>query len=349
MIKNYVGFAIDRSLSMQGIRHAAGTDYNTQIEGIRSAAIEGGIDTIVSVVNCGAGREGRVSRFITNSSVLALQPIKDYVVDGGSTPLLDSVGELIDIFESTPDAGDPEVAFFVQAITDGQENSSRKWRNTLANKIRQLQATDRWSFTFRVPRGYAKALSSGFNIPLGNILEWDTTERGMAVASAATAKAWSGYYNDLKVGKRATSRFYSDIGDIDPETIKKSLTSINHQITTWNVTVGNVKDRKTWMEIRPFVEQHNRGHYLNGAAFYELVKREDIQHHKEVILVDKVTRTAYSGPNARKLLKLPDLEIAVNPGDHGQWEIYVQSTSNNRKLPPGTRVIYWTEAVLHRR
>jgi len=33
--------------------------------------------------------------------------------------------------------------------------------------------------------------------------------------------------------------------------------------------------------------------------------------------------------------------IKLAPGDHGNFEIFIQSTSNNRKLLAGTKCVYW--------
>ena len=155
-MKNYIGISLDTSASMRGITRAAGKDYNENIEGIKEEAEKHKIDTIVSVVKCGVGRMATIEREVVNSSVNAIKPIMDgmYKADGMATPLFDSIGELISIMENVPDKDDPEVSFLIMAITDGKENSSKKWNvRTLSEKIRKLQATDRWSFIFRVPKG----------------------------------------------------------------------------------------------------------------------------------------------------------------------------------------------------
>ncbi len=36
---------------------------------------------------------------------------------------------------------------------------------------------------------------------------------------------------------------------------------------------------------------------------------------------------------------VPDMSVKVNPVDHPDYTIFVQSTSVNRKLVPGTRVL----------
>lgn len=336
-MKNYIGISRDHSGSMQSITRAAARDYNETIGAIREQATDAGIDTIVSVVKFGS----RVEREVTNSSVNAITPLAEsaYRSDMGMTALIDSVGDLIEQFESAPDANDPNVTFLVMAITDGEENQSRKYSwSSLATKMKKLTATDRWSFIFRVPRGYARTLISR-GVPEGNILEWDQTERGVAAATQATKAAFKGFYEELKTGKvKSTTRFYTNVADLTPKEIKKTLVDISSQVNLWQVS----KD----IQIRPFCEEKVGGPMVKGAAFYQLTKKEDeVQDYKQIAIRDKQSGAVYTGAAARDMLGLPQYGMAkVAPGDHGQYDIYIQSTSVNRKLPAGTTLLYWPYA-----
>ena len=53
----------------------------------------------------------------------------------------------------------------------------------------------------------------------------------------------------------------------------------------------------------------------------------------------RVTGKIYSGNQARGLLNLPDEEVKIVPGDFGEWNVYVQSTSVNRNVIPKQRVL----------
>lgn len=360
-LKNYIGIALDQSGSMAHLSKAAVKDYNQQIEGIKNAAQEANADTIVSVVDFGVSPTPAeriklptfqaggaiVRRRIVNSSVGALRPMADgeYNATGSSTPLLDAIGELIEVFEKAPDVDDPSVSFLVEAITDGEENSSYKWnKSSLPAKIRKLQTTDRWTFILRVPRGQASRAAQLTGIPLGNILEWEVSEQGYERATVSTQSGFKSYYGGMTRGVRATSGFYSDLSGVTSKQVASALENISHKIQVWDVTSG-------YGDIKSFVESKNGGFYLLGAAFYELTKKEKaIQDYKQIIIVDRKTGAAYAGLNARRLLGLPDHgSIEVRPGDHGQFRIFVQSTSTNRKLMVGTQVVYFPEAVMGQR
>ncbi len=337
-MKNYVGISRDHSGSMRSIALAAGRDYNDNIASLKEGATEHNIDTIVSVVKCGVGYSAAVERDVVNSNVSVLKPIKDggYIADGGATPLFDSVGDLIEQLQAVPDANDPEVSFVVMTITDGEENSSRKWNaRSISAKIRELQATDRWTFIFRVPRGYARNLTS-MGIPAGNILEWDQTERGVQAASAATRSAVKSFYAARATGVKATGKFYADLSDVSIKDVKRELVDVSKQVDVYVVGTKNAG-----VQIRDFVEAQGVT-FTKGCAFYQLSKTEDVQDYKQIAIRDKQKGAVYSGFAARDMLGLPHSGTCkLAPGQHGQYEIFIQSTSVNRKLVENTNVLVW--------
>ena len=342
-MKNYVGISRDHSGSMKSITGAATDDYNRTIDSIRTAAENKGIDVIVNVIKCGVWTSGYYAKNTlesVNSSISVLKPLKesDYDAQGQTTPLWDAVGQLIDIMKNVPDAKDPSVSFTITVITDGKENNSQKYTAyQIGSEIKKLQATDRWSFTFRVPHGYKKELTL-LGIPAGNILEWETTERGMNVATEATARGFDTYYSNIKAGVNSTGTFYTDMAGVSSREVKQALNDISKQVRFWDVT-----DAKG-AAIRTFCEGRLRNEpFLKGAAFYQLTKTEnEVQEYKRIAIVDKSSGKVYSGPEARTLLGLPDYgTVKVAPGDHGKYDIYIQSTSVNRKLPVGSKVMYW--------
>ena len=338
-MKNYIGFSRDHSASMRGIANAAMNDYNDNIAAIKEAALANQQDTIVSVVECGVGSPATVQRNVVNSSVHALSPITSYHANGSSTPLYDSVGELIEMFEQVPDAKDETVSFLVMVITDGEENSSRRWNaRTVCAKIQQLQATDRWTFVFRVPRGGKSRLIS-YGIPEGNILEWDQTQKGVEVATVATRDAFTGYFGARSKGIKSTETFYASMANVSATKVKAALTDISSEVSLWPVLPNEDGEM-----VREFCEKRlGSGGMLKGAAFYELTKLEKkVQDYKQICVRDKKNKMIYAGSAARDLLGLPHAgDIKLAPGVYSNFDIFIQSTSVNRKLPAGSTVLYW--------
>jgi hypothetical protein len=324
---------------MRSIARAAARDYNDNIASIREAAIANNQDTIVSVVKCGHGSQGIVHREIVNSNVNVLQPIAEsaYQADAGSTPLFDSVMECINILSVVPDANDPDVSFLVMATTDGEENSSRTSGTTLAERIRALQATDRWTFVFRVPRGATRQLTR-FGIPAGNIFEWDQTEKGVQVAQQANREAFTQYFSGRSTGMKSTTKFYANLSDVTVADVQKALTDISSEVTFYPVTAVDHQAL-----IRPFVEAKINDKMVKGGAFYKLVKTEPtVQANKRIAIRDKKTGAVYAGDAARQMLALPTYgNVRLAPDELGDFEVFIQSTSVNRKLDAGTELMYW--------
>lgn len=342
-MKNYIGISRDHSGSMTMIRKPAMLDYNEKIVSIQEAAKTHDIDTIVSVVKCGAGRPAKVVPEIINSDISRLRPISDYVSDGNSTPLFDSVGYLIEQFESVPDYDDINVSFMILVITDGEENSSVKWNaRRLSEKIKKLQASDRWTFAFRVPKGHKTHLVN-LGIPSGNILEWEQSEAGMKTSTNIESSAISQYYSDRSRGVMCSKSFYSaDIGNVDIKTVKRKLVDISK-----DVTFLGVSHKSDGAQIRDFVQEMMH-QYVKGTAFYQLTKSETVQDYKMIVILDKYKNNVYYGEAARDLLNIPKVgDIKLRPGTQGQYEVYIQSTSVNRKVYTGTNVLIWPQANNH--
>lgn len=338
-MKNYIAIVRDHSGSMRGLVKGAVRDYNTNISALKQAAEKQNQDTIVSTVKCGAGSRGVVERDIVNSSVKVLREMseRDYSADGPATPLFDSVDEAISILKSVPDYDDPDVSFLVMVITDGAENSSRISGDKLGEEIRRLNKSDRWTFTFRVPRGYASGLARRLNIPDGNILEWDQTDEGFIRATASTRDAIDNYYTSRSLGKKSLQTFYTDLKNVAPIDLKINCEDISRKVQIWRTSKDDI--------IRDFVERKLRKNMLKGAAFYELTKTEkNVQDYKMIAIRDRKTGAVYSGPAARQMLGLPTHgDVQLVPGNHDQYDVFIQSTSVNRKLPVGTHVLYYPD------
>lgn len=346
MKKQYVGIVRDHSGSTSHISRPLMEDYNTVIGAVKAASEKEDIDTIVSVVKCGVGNAGSVEREFVNSSVARLKPLTDYISDGDYTPLFDSIGEIIDILEKSPDAQSPDVTFLVMVVTDGYENHSSKWNGRqIGDRITRLQTTDRWTFTFRVPYGNKYALTN-LGIPVGNIEEWEQTERDMHRTTGITGQSVSNYFTGVRSGVGASTSFYADAKNVSKADVKSTMTNISAEVRIWPVNPLDAPRYGKAIEIAPFVEKKIGDRYVRGSAFYELVKTEKVvQATKLIVIRNKKDGTVYAGQSARDLLKLPTQgSIKLSPGDHGDWTIYIQSTSSNRHLPIATTVLYWKAA-----
>lgn len=341
-MRNYIAFARDHSGSMSGLTAAAAKDYNATIAAVREGSITNNQDTLVSVLEFGYGGTNLVRTITKHASVTALTKLKttDYSAGGHGTPLFDAVGDAIELLEKVPDRSDPTVSFLVMVTTDGLENASRRWTSrSIADKIRTLQATDRWTFVFRVPRGSATGLIR-FGVPAHNILEWEQTLEGVETAQKATTTSFDSYFALRSTGVTSTQKFYANLENVSSAHVEQTLVDISKQVMLWPVAKGDAG-----AEIRPFVEARLKRTLSKGAAFYQLTKSEEVQEYKIILVRDKTTNAIYGGSKTRGMLGLPNYgKIRLAPDKLGNFDVFVQSTSVNRKLIPGSQVVYWEAA-----
>ena len=97
--------------------------------------------------------------------------------------------------------------------------------------------------------------------------------------------------------------------------------------------------------IKDFV-QSNGVTFKVGRGFYEFTKTEDIQDYKEIIVQDRKTGEMFSGENARKVAGIPDGRVHMKPDSYIGYRIFIQSTSNNRRLKAGTNFLYEVEGLV---
>jgi len=259
----------------------------------------------------------------------------------GNTALFDAVGQGIKD-HLIPEQADENVSTVVLVVTDGEENRSRTWSPmNLAELIRQVQKTDRWTVTFQVPPGYKNALCRNLGVPEGNVREWEQTDRGFQEAAGASHVATMDFMSLRAAGATKSNNYYvtTDLSGVTERDLSK-LTNIAPEVKIWRV--------EKEQDVESFIESKlGAGSYIRGTAFYELTKPEKVQSYKKVLVAKKnVKDEVYGGNQARSLIGLPNgVDAKVTPGNHSNFDVFNQSTSNNRILVRGSRVAYWPGAV----
>lgn len=330
--KTYFLFLNDESGSMSLLRTAAMRDFNTNIATLKDSATKYLQDTIVSMFTFG----GSVRRKIVNSNPHVLTPITDWRASGG-TPGREAIKQGIDMLKKLPDYDEKNVGFVVFVTTDGEFDGDQYGgisTRALATELAALQRTERFTFVFRVPTG-GKRYLAGLGIPDGNIQEWDTTEAGMQASTVATAAAVDSFFATRATGKTSSTVFYANATQVDTS----KLLDISKRTSLYVV-----EDYEDGNQIRDFILRR-RTRYLKGSAFYQLTKTESrVGPGKMIAVRDRATGVVYAGKEARTMLGLSSVDnIRLHPGDHGNYDLFIQSESVNRKLVKGTGVLYWEE------
>ncbi len=334
VLKNRIAIVIDESSSMGGLRYKLVEELNRTFATIRAEAAASGQETTVSIYKF----SDRVVRKFSGVFAADLQDwTRNDYSPNNMTALLDGVGQAIMDLQSYPDQDSKDVSHLIIVLTDGEENASQRFSQLrLTQLMATVQKTDRWSFAFQVPRG-SRQVALHLGVPDGNIQEWTAGSAvELATTSAATNRGTQSFYAARSAGRSSVQNFYTtDLSGLQVGTLKKAMMNLDGQVRTATVTKEE--------DIRTFCEKNFGKPLLKGAAFYQLTKSEkNIQDYKKLLVMEKGKRNIYGGDNARQVLGFPLTgDVKVVPGNHANFEIFVQSTSTNRKLVRGTKVVYW--------
>ncbi len=342
MLQTHCAFCIDESGSIAhaGITKPLVEAYNQTVTDIRVSVLDEGQEASMTALAFG-DRVLKHRILYVGQQVQTVTPLKVSDLNpSGMTPLFDSVWRAIKKLEELDD-GKPETSFVVSVITDGHENQSVD--PGVPSTVREMEkkiATDRWTFTFLVPNGNEDSFSRQFQVPRGNVQGWDTkTARGTMTAGIVTSAAYTSFFKEKSVrgiGKPMSSKsFYSSTENLTVRDARSALSEITNQVE-FLVTHMDCN-------IRDAVIGYGK-EWIKGAAFYALIKTEKkVQDYKLVALRVKTSGKVYCGQEARDMLGIGNAmgTVRLVPGDHGKFDVFIQSTSVNRKIPAGTEVMYW--------
>jgi uncharacterized protein YegL len=126
----------------------------------------------------------------------------------GSTSLYDAIGDTISHIK---DMAKPEDKVLVNIYTDGEENSSRRYRaEQIAGLISELSEKG-WTFTFIGTQRDVEFAQSKLKFDMSNTLVHDNTARGMGSAFTTNSVARSAYSSKVSKGEDVKTGFYKDI------------------------------------------------------------------------------------------------------------------------------------------
>ncbi|MER7959493.1 MULTISPECIES: vWA domain-containing protein [unclassified Streptomyces] len=335
---NHVALVLDASSSMSHLRSKVVEVADQQIAYLARRSRELEQETRVTVYVFA----DKVECVIYDKDVLRMPSLKQLYRVGGMTALLAAaLKSQRELAQTAQLYGDHSFLTFV--LTDGQENASHRCPDTPSKSPRELvdavaemirAQEDNWTLAVLVPdqMGKREAMQGGF--PKDNIAIWDATstqglEEAGQVIQQATEKFMVGRAQGIR-GSRAV--FSTGAEAVNKETVKAAglvpVDPSGYQLIPVARDAG----------IRDWVVEC--GHtYRTGGAFYQLSKSEKVQAQKKIAVLEKKTDRVYTGPEARALLGLPDVEVRVRPDHNDDFTIFVQSTSVNRKLVANTRLL----------
>jgi hypothetical protein len=324
---NHIVFVVDKSSSMSGLTQTVIEVFDNQIKHLANRSKELDQETRVTVYLFNS----TVECLVYDKDVLRLPSLKDYYSPNGGTALIDATLTAIDDLAVTPQKyGDH--AFLLYSYTDGEENTSKNRPNILSDKIAKLP--DNWTVAVFVPNQTGVHEAKKFGFPANNIQVWSTTAKGLETAGDNMRTATDNFMTARAKGIRGTKNLFDlDVTKLNFIAVSSNLTQLKAgtDYMLINVTVDSV--------IKPLIESWTKAAYVGGSGYYQLTKAEKVQAYKQVCIQNKQNGKVYGGSNARTMLGLPAKEVKVNPAAHAEFDIFVQSTSVNRKLLSGTKLL----------
>jgi hypothetical protein len=327
---NHVVLVLDASSSMGPHQQDLIRVADGQVKYLARRSQELGQETRVSLYSFADAN--RIQCLAYDVDVLRLPSIATMYRPNGMTALIDATIKALDDLSHTATLyGDH--AFLTFVLTDGQENASRQRPSTLMQMLGALH--DNWTVAVLVPDQRGKFEAQGFGFPKDNIAIWDPSNAaGVQEAGETIRRATENFMTGRATGVRGTRNLFSTgVDAINRQTVTSTLTPLRP--SEFNVIPVGWK-----APIKEFVESRGFAPYQIGKGYYQLMKPETIQPGKKIVMREKATGKVYAGNQARDLIGLPDnVAVRVKPEDNPEMDIFVQSTSVNRNLIPGTDVL----------
>lgn len=328
-IINHIVLVLDASASMDYVSKDLIKVADNQIAYLATRSKELDQETRITVYTFEGGWNGRnnIDCLVYDKDVLRMPSIAGLYKLGGNTPLIDATLVALKELAETPERHG-EHSFLVYVLTDGQENASSHRPGDLASAISSLP--DNWTIATFVPDQIGVSEAKRFGFAKDNIAVWDTSDsRGVQEVGRRIRETTENFMQARSSGARSVKNLFT-MSDPTLQQIDAHMTPLHHG----QFRLFPVMEKR---RIDEFVELMTGRAYKMGEAYYQHSKPEIIQPQKDIAILGK--SGLYVGPDARKLLNLPDAHVKVKPNHNPDYEIFVQSTSNNRNLMPNTKLL----------
>lgn len=275
----------------------------------------------------------RINCVFYDKDALRLPSIAKAYRTVGQTPLIDATLKAIDDLTLTPELyGDH--AFLIYVITDGVENASFAKPWTLKQRLEGLK--DNWTVGVLVPDKAAEFEAKKHGFAPDNIEKWSTAGTTFTEVGQKVTQSVDTYMTARASGVRGTKQLFSMGADVVNKDAVKAMGLA--PLAPHSFFLVPVPPAHGGAQIKDFTEACGY-RYVIGRCYYQLSKRELIQANKFLALVERKTQKVYLGDQVRQMIGLPSLDTRVSPDFNPDFDIFVQSTSVNRKLVTGTKLL----------
>lgn len=327
---NHVVLVIDMSGSMFSHQETVIKVVDSTVQHLAQKSTELEQETRVTIYTFSSGYQA-VKCLVYDMDVLRLPSMKGLYTPGGGTALRDATIKAITDLDQTATLYG-EHAFLLYVITDGEENSSSYSTTQLQQHFRTADSKGNWTYAIFVPgtRGVTEAVRFGF--PKDNVVVWDVnSNKGFESVGQTVRAATDTYMTNRSRGIKSTKNLFT-LNKLAPTDIRNQLIPLGQD--KYSLLYAPIDQR-----VDEFVYDRTGSKLIVGRAYYQLSKKETVQANKNIAI--KYNNRFYTGPQARKLLGLPDDTVEVDPrsDDYSQYLIFIQSTALNRKIMGGTSLL----------
>ena len=218
-LKTQIAIVLDRSGSMGVCRKETIDAFNEQVKTIRQNSKKG-MDTRVSLFTFGTVAD-EPKFFNEPATSLEELTMEDYVPEG-YTAMYDGVGMAITRLNDLKE--DKDTAYLVVIISDGEENNSKEFNAAkIAEKIKSLEATRHWTFTYLGANQDLSQVSKRLNININNTMDFASTGAGVRAAQASVLCATSAYLGARAGGQTNVDNFYATDKTAADKKAKKTI------------------------------------------------------------------------------------------------------------------------------
>ena len=216
--KTIYHFVVDQSGSMSGSEGPTIEGFNSQLKTLQELKKEHPENEYIVSVTYFEDEVMDIVKFAPIDEIQYLS--RDTYRPGGLTALLDGIGKSIEAIRRTYDAEIREdLASVVMVIlTDGGENASKFYsRNLVAETIKELDSTGKWTFSFLGADLDAVSASDNLNIRRENIISFNK-ENYSGIMDQMSSSIRN--YESMKSAGNMKSNLFDDIEDKDQRTKK---------------------------------------------------------------------------------------------------------------------------------
>jgi len=211
--KTIYHFVVDQSGSMSGSEGATIEGFNSQLNTLKNLKKENPEQEFVVSVTYFEDEVMDIIKFAPIEQVESLS--RENYKPGGLTALLDAIGRSIDRIQQTfsQEIKEDKATVVMVILTDGGENASKFYtHNLVAERIKELDATGKWTFSFLGADLDATNSSDHLNIRRENVVSFSKSNYSsmMKQVSESISK-----YTSRKSKGQIINNLFDDISEKD--------------------------------------------------------------------------------------------------------------------------------------